>query len=139
MRAILLSALVPVCLMFGCGGEETENQEGDPGTAPVLSDLMINGEPMGVVGEMLTLSGSMLVEDREGDIANLLLEVVLPNGMTQDLPAEHVGAPAGGTEVSVQVLMALRPPVAGTYRVNVRMDDDKGNISEPLSFEVPVE
>lgn len=137
MRAFLLVALMPICLLIGCGGEDTP--EGDPGTAPVLSELVMNGDLKGTVGQMLTLNGTMTVEDDEGDVANLLIEVVLPNGMAQDLPANHAGAPAGATEVSIQVLMALQPPVAGTYTVNVRMDDDKGNISEPLSFEIEVE
>lgn len=137
MKAIVLSALVPVCLLFGCGDEE--EAEENLGTAPVLSDLMIEGDPMGMVGEMLTIGGSMTVMDAEGDINDLLLEVVLPDGTSQSLPTNDVMVPAGATAVSIQIAMVIRPPAAGSYRVNLRMNDLKGNVSAPIGFDLPVQ
>ncbi len=132
MHFWFLCALLPLSFLLGCDDDESV----DPGTAPVLSNLMLETDLMGTVGEDLTTRGSVTVADPDGDVRKLRATVNLPNGNSQDLPPSIVPASADTVTFSIQLLMVLRPPEAGTYRMDVRVDDAMGNLSEPVSFEV---
>lgn len=130
MRSQILVALASVCLFALPGCEDT-------GTPPKLSDLMINTDvSAAVVGQSLNIEGTVTVSDPDGDVDQLRVTVNLPDGSAQDLPTRGVEGTDGLTDFSVELLMVMRPPVSGSYRVDVRVDDEQGNLSAPASFTV---
>ena len=137
MKPWILLALSSVCLLTLPACDDPDDPASDPGTAPSVSDLLITTDVSAApVGASLAIDGTLTVEDPDGDVNQLRITVNLPDGSAQELPANSVSGTTGMTAFSIRLAMILRPPVAGDYRVDVRVDDDAGNLSNPVSFVV---
>lgn len=118
--AILLSSL------GACGSEE------EAGEAPALSDLAFNPTRLGV-GAQTTVSGTMRFADVDGDLAQLGVEVALPNGSRQAIPMTDLQGVGDMTEGQLVWAFAIAPPSAGSYAFDLWVTDAEEHASNRLS------
>lgn len=116
--------------MLGCGDDE-KTATAD-GAAPTIADLALT--PLEVeVGKVNNLSGSLSINDPDGDVTQIGMEVTLPDGNKQSLPKTQAQGTAGVKEGQVALVLAFGPPAAGSYALDVFVVDGKGRESNRLS------
>jgi len=122
MKNILLAALV-VFSFTGCSS--------DDGAAPTIATLVYS--PMTVPsGAQSTISGTFTFQDKDGDAAQIGIDVRLPDQTMQELPLsdlQNVGEMTSGT---INFAVIISPPFAGTYQFEVFIVDDADNESNHL-------
>ncbi|MBS2019257.1 MAG: hypothetical protein JST00_40715 [Deltaproteobacteria bacterium] len=117
-----LSSFAIACLVAGCAGE---------GAAPNVKDLTISDATVSAltVGKAGLLEGSVTVEDVDGDIDELYAEITVPDGRSQTLAPQKLAGTSGVKSAPVKLVLALQPPAAGEYTLNVWIRDEKDNDS----------
>lgn len=104
----------------------------DDSSAPEISDLTATPSSM-TVGQQVTVSGTLVFEDPDGDLAQLGGELTLPDGRVQPLQMTDllgVGDMKSGT---LGWRMTVVPPSAGTYTLTLWLTDGDGNESNRLA------
>ncbi len=128
-RRVLTSLLVLPALLTAlaaCG------EGGSSVPAPTISDLYLAPSAVSV-GELDTLTGTLLVTDVEGDASELDGTITLPGGQAQALPPTPLQGASGLMAATVTFTLDLTPPVAGTYQVSVVVKDAEGQSSNTLT------
>jgi len=124
-----MAAIAAGLFVIGCS---SENGGGDTGSAPTITDLSLSpGEVE--AGKATALSGTVGIDDSDGDVAQIGVEVTLPNGTKQSLPKAPAQAAGGVKEGQLALAMAFGPPSAGAYELTVFVVDSKGHESNRLT------
>jgi hypothetical protein len=104
---------------------------------PSISNLQVTMQPNSIpVGQLTTLSGTLMLSDGDGDEQAVQASAVLPNGSRQSLPPTMLSNVSGQTSAMIQWVLVLDPPAAGTYTLSLSVDDSEGQSSNTLSFTV---
>lgn len=101
------------------------------GTAPTISDLSLTPSEA-PVGQQTTLTGKLLIDDPDGDEAEINVDFTLPGGQVQSLPSTPLQGVMGQMSAPVEFVLLLSPPTAGSYEVSVHCTDAAGNASNTL-------
>ena len=128
----ILVTLSMMALVSGCG------DEADSGTAPTIADLTYS-PASGAVGVQINISGQFYFEDVDADVSGMGLEVELPDGSTQSVPAQAPQGTRGVNAGNIMFVFALQAPSAGTYGFDIWLTDDGGNASNRLSGAIEVQ
>ena len=103
----------------------------DAGTPPTISSLMYSPNTV-ARGQQSTITGTLLFSDDDGDLAQLAVEVTLPDATKQTLPATDIRGVGDTKEGTLGFQMILVPPASGTYRFTLFLTDDGDNESNRL-------
>ena len=103
----------------------------DDGTAPTISTLTYS--PMTAThGVALTISGSFMFADEDGDLAEMGGEVTLPDQSKMSIAKTSIRALGEMTTGSLAFQLQVVPPVAGSYTFQLFVTDDGDNVSNRL-------
>jgi hypothetical protein len=112
--------------------------DGGSASAPTLSQLEL--EPTSVaVGQNAAIAGTVAFADADGDVAEVGMTVVLPDGRAQDVARTAVTGTDGLEAGTLQLSLQLTPPAAGIYTLEVFVIDEAGHESNRVSQEVTAE
>ncbi len=126
-----LPAIILLLLASACGSE-------DLGSPPEISDL--NYTPSSVqAGELATVQGTLLFEDPDADLLEMVVTLSDPAGNESEMPGTEVVDAAGKTSGIVTLQLALALPQPGIYPFTVRVVDQNGNDSNALSGSITAE
>lgn len=101
------------------------------GTAPTIKDFTLMPTAL-TVGTTTALTGSMTIEDPDGDISGLSGNVTFPDKTVH--PLQDNGLASNATSIEVPFTIPQLPvTAAGDYVVTVQARDGAGNQSEPVS------
>ncbi|MBI5527170.1 MAG: hypothetical protein HY897_12615 [Deltaproteobacteria bacterium] len=123
------------CIEGDVGGDQDAGQGG--GSAPVISELTYSPDT-GTAGTQITISGSFMFTDADGDVSKVATGATPPGGAFQEGPVAEIQG-AGKTQGQAMFILALLPTVAGEYTFEVWLIDAAGNASNRLSGTVTVE
>ncbi|GAB4309008.1 MAG: hypothetical protein Kow0090_22960 [Myxococcota bacterium] len=126
-------------LFFGCG--ETEDEAGDGGAAPQISDLTFDKSEFDyeeVKGKFLTLNGKFNFSDKDGDASEAEITVTNPLNASQTLPRITVQGISGVTSGPVLFIVQLLPDIAGEWAISVVLYDKKENVSNKLEAKIKI-
>src|SRR5687767_5502312 len=120
MRTILLASLL---FAAACGS--------DSGTAPSISALTY--APMTITaGQQATVTGSMAFDDKDGDLAEMGADVILPDQSKQSIPMTDIRALGDQKTGTINFALTIVPPTAGVYKFSMFVVDDGDNTSNKL-------
>lgn len=123
MKNIIVSLVVFTLTLTACGS--------DDGSPPAIASLTYS--PMTVPrAQQSTVTGSITFTDKDGDAAQLGIDVTLPDATSQELPLtdlQNVGEMTSGT---IAFSVILTPPLAGAYQFELFIVDDSDNESNRL-------
>jgi hypothetical protein len=103
----------------------------DDGTAPTISALTYS--PMTAThGVALTITGSFMFADEDGDLAELGGEVTLPDQTKMSFAKSSIRAIGEQTTGSLGFQLQVVPPVAGAYKFELFITDEGDNVSNRL-------
>jgi hypothetical protein len=123
-------ALVSVVALAACGGDSD-----DDGVAPTIANLELS--PSTVPSAKATaLSGTVDMNDPDGDASLLAAEVTPPTGPKQALPRSQLQGASGVRGGKLQVALFLQPPSPGAYLIELFVVDAKGHESNRVSITV---
>jgi hypothetical protein len=104
----------------------------DEPVAPTISELTYNPTTI-TVGQQATVTGTVRFDDPDGDVAQLGIEIVLPNQQHQNLPLTDVQGLVGMmTEGTIGWAIIVVPPLAGRYGFSLWITDSEANASNKL-------
>lgn len=118
-----IGLLLPVFIL-GCTDEPD-------GTPPAIANLSLTPTTL-TAGQQNAMTGSLTFVDPEADVLDLGIEIELPDASHQALPLTDVRGSAGTAEGTIQISLAIVPPAAGTYRLEVWLEDAMGYASNRL-------
>lgn len=123
-------------LVAGCSSSTSnDSTDGPTGSVPTISDLSLTPLELDV-GKTTTLTGSIAIQDDDGDIEKIGLEVTLPDGSKQTLPSVEAQGASGLKDGELRIALLLGPPTKGDYELAVFVMDSKGHESNHLSTTV---
>ncbi|HVH47447.1 MAG TPA: hypothetical protein VM925_34165 [Labilithrix sp.] len=128
------AALSLFVVLVGCtnASAQEDSTQKSTGAAPTISDLTYGPNETNV-GQSTLVSGELVFEDVDGDVAELALEVRVPGtDVPQALPRQSTKA-NGTQNGKVAIVVSLAPPVVGDYEFVVYLVDAKGNESNRLT------
>lgn len=99
----------------------------DAGTAPVLGDAQVASTTI-TVGTSNTIEGQASFTDEDADVDTLELTIVTPSGERSTMDVEVADA-AGKSAGTVTFVIAIAPPAAGSYGLELVLIDAEGNAS----------
>jgi hypothetical protein len=129
MRTVLL--LSSLLSLAACGSD-------DDGTAPAISNLAFTPTTL-TAGLQTTLNGTLAFTDPDGDLADLGVELTLPDQSKQSLPMtplQNVGTMTSGT---IAWALIVTPPTAGTYQLELWIVDAEDHASNRLGGTITVQ
>jgi hypothetical protein len=101
------------------------------GSAPTISNFVLTPTAL-KAGATTEVSGSMNIEDADGDLAEGTGELTAPDGTIT--PTQPVNLSSSAKQVQVLYkIPALPTPVAGDYVVSIQAKDKAGNVSAKVS------
>lgn len=106
--------------------------DADDGQGPTISALTYSPKNM-AVGQSNTISGTMLFADPDGDLDELAASILLPSGARQDIAPTKIQSVAGMKSGPLSWSMLIRPPVAGTYSLDLHVEDAAGHASNTMT------
>jgi len=127
----VLHAITAVALLGACSSE-------DPGDAPTLANVTLDQATM-EVGSQNVVTGTLDFSDPDGDVLEAGIEIVLPNGSRQALPPTPVASAEGLLEGTVALTLAIVPPMAGSYDLEIWLIDSGENDSNRLTVALTAE
>jgi hypothetical protein len=119
---------------FGCSSDDGA---ADNGTAPKISDLTVTPTEI-EVGKQAALSGTITIDDPEGDVAQVGVDATVPGGQKQSFPKTAAQGASGVKQGQIGIALAIVPPAAGAYDLSFFVVDGKGNESNRLSVTITV-
>lgn len=123
-RLLSATSLLALSLTFACTDEPD-------GTAPAISNLQL--APTALTAQAQNqITGSLAFVDPDADVLDLGIEIELPDGSLQPLPLTDVRNSAGTSEGTIQISLAIIPPMVGTYRLELWLQDAAGHESNRL-------
>jgi hypothetical protein len=126
-----MAACAAALVTIGCSSDDGA----DDGAAPKISDLALT--PLEVeVGKSSAISGTVVIDDPDGDVAQIGVEVTLPDGTKQSLPKAAAQGASGMKQGQLAVALLFGPPVAGSYEFDFFVVDSKGHESNHLTTTV---
>ena len=130
-RMIQTAALASAILLSACGSDDGDAGDEDKGSAPAIEQLSF--DPQNVqAGKQSVLTGKFAFHDADSDADRFAAAIVLPDGSRQSLPPTKTQGTVGRASGQVEFLMAVAPPVAGNYTIEVWMVDAADNESNHL-------
>lgn len=121
-RQLVLSFFV---LSAACATDE------DDGTPPSISNLSFTPTSL-KTGQQNVITGTFAFEDRDADVLELDIELELPDGSRESLPATDVRDSAGDIVGTVALTLAVVPPTPGAYAFELWLVDAAGGVSNRL-------
>ena len=121
-----LGILGATVALSGCSSDD-----GDAGAAPTIADLALTPTEV-EVGKTNALSGSVTIDDPDGDVAQVGVDATLPDGTKQSLPKTAAQGASGTKQGQLALALALAPPAAGAYQLDFFVVDSKGHESNRL-------
>lgn len=126
---VAVTAAAIACFASGCAGE---------GAPPNVKDLTVTNAAALSVGKVGVLEGQVTVEDVDGDLDELYAEITIPDGRSQTLAPTKLQGAGSAKVAPVKVMLAIQPPAAGEYTLNVWIRDAKDNDSPKLATKFTV-
>lgn len=109
----------------------------DKGAAPKISDLTLS--PLEVeVNKQVAISGTLTIDDPDGDVAQVGVDATDGSGRKQSLPKTPAQGASGVKQGQIAVALAFGTNVAGSYELSFFVVDAKGNESNRLAATVTV-
>jgi len=103
----------------------------DDSASPTISDL--TGSPTSMkVGQQVTMTGTMMFDDPDGNLAQLGGEITLPDQRVQELRMTDLAGVGSMKTGTLGWQMAVIPPMAGDYTLALWVTDADGNESNHL-------
>jgi hypothetical protein len=130
-RMLQTVALAGAISMSGCGGDDGDSSGEDSGSAPSIEALSF-GPPKVPAGKQSVLTGKFTFHDPDSDADRFAAAIVLPDGSRQSLPPNKTQGTDGRADGQVEFLMAVAPPVAGNYAIELWMVDAADHESNHL-------
>jgi hypothetical protein len=103
----------------------------DDGTAPTISTLTYSPNTA-THGVTLTVTGSFMFTDEDGDLAELGGGITLPDQTKMTLAKTNIRAIGDQTSGSLGFQLQVTPPVAGAYGFQLFVTDESDNVSNRL-------
>jgi hypothetical protein len=126
MRAHFLALLVTLeVLACGCAADD------EGGTPPSISDLSLSPTSLST-GQQNVVTGTFAFEDDDADVLELDVDLELPDGTRQSLPATDVQDSAGDAVGTITLTLAIVPPSPGRYTFQLWLVDAAGGESNRL-------
>jgi hypothetical protein len=123
MKNALLLVLVGACA-----------SDPDP-VPPTIANLSYS--PLSLpVGQQGTVNGTLTFDDPDGDLAQLAVEVTLPDHSRQTLPMSNLQNVGAMTEGTIAWALIVVPPTAGRYDFSLWITDAAMNVSNKLDGSV---
>jgi hypothetical protein len=119
MRTVLLSMLLAACT-------------DDAGSAPTISNLTFGPDDV-TAHQQVTIAGTFTFDDVDGDLAQLGVDVTMPDQSNQRLPMTDLRGVGLTTKGTLGFQMILVPPAAGDYAFELFVTDDEDHESNRLS------
>jgi hypothetical protein len=104
----------------------------DPGTAPTISNLTFDPETV-IAGQQVTVTGTFTFDDADGDLAQLGVDVTMPDQTNQRLPMTDVRGVGETTRGTLGFQMTLVPPAVGDYQFELFLTDEEEHESNRLA------
>ena len=103
----------------------------DDGTAPTISTLTY-APNTATHGVPVTVPGTFMFADEDGDLAELGGEVTLPDLTKMSFAKSSIRAIGDQTTGSLGFQIQVVPPVAGSYKFELFVTDEGDNVSNRL-------
>ena len=103
----------------------------DDGTAPTISALTYSPNTA-THGVAVTVTGTFMFADEDGDLAELGGEVTLPDQTKMSFAKSNIRAIGDQTTGSLGFQIQVVPPVAGGYKFELFVTDEGDNVSNRL-------
>jgi hypothetical protein len=103
----------------------------DDSASPTISDLTASPSSM-KVGQQVTVSGTLVFEDADGNLDQLGAEITMPDGTVRPLAMTDLLGVGDMTNGTLGWQMFVVPPTAGTYKLSLWLTDHDGNESNRL-------
>lgn len=134
--AWMWTAVLAGLLVVGCSSSSDEDStDGPTGSAPEISDFSLSPDEI-EVGKKTTLTGTMSIQDEEGDVEKVSIDLTLPDGTKQAAGTVELQNASGVKEGKVTFSLMLSLPSAGDYEVDLAVLDSKGHESNHLNATV---
>ncbi len=104
------------------------------GTVPTTSNLQVNPNEIPVAAPTM-LNGTLQFSDSDGDVNAVWMKVISPSG-AESAPSHLVLPSTGAATGALSFALQLQAPTAGTYAVEVWVEDAEGHTSEPDSVDI---
>jgi hypothetical protein len=114
--------------LLGCASSSGSSGQGAP---PTISNFVLTPTTL-PAGKATEVSGSMTIEDPDGDLAEATGELLGPDGKVTPTSPVNLSSSAKAVQVLYKI-PALPTPVAGDYVITVQAKDHEGNLSAKVS------
>ena len=129
MKTTALATCVSIALfatLVGCGDQI------EPSTAPTISNLTYSPAEA-TIGESTTYTGTLDFSDPDGDLAQVAISILQPNGASLTVPPVDVQGASGIAAGTIGWAFIMVAAVEGDHTFEVWTTDDAGNASNKLS------
>ena len=125
------TALAAGLVLHGCSSDDGS----DDGAAPKVADLALTPNEV-AVGKTSALAGNVTIDDPDGDVAQIGVEITLPDGTKQSLPKTAAQGASGMKNGQLAIALVFGPPVPGSYDLQFFVVDAKGHESNRVGMTV---
>lgn len=135
LRAPSRLACAPIAValtaLAACGGDDA-GDDTPVGTPPTIEGLTF--DPAQVPpAQQSVITGRFTFHDADSDADRFAAAITTPDGTRQEVAPSKAPGTSGQTSGQVGFLVAVAPPVAGTYTLELWMIDEAGNESNHLA------